>query len=497
MEIHVTYSALDAVAAELLALGLYQEAALPVPLAALDGALGGAIQELVTNGELTGAKGELTLLHTRGAVPAKRVLLVGLGRENGSDLDLWRTAAAKAAQRAQQLGLKSWAMGLPYATDGAEGLAQAAVEGAVLGTYAFTTHKTDLEGCKPAPEALTLVVPDQAAEAAAQAGAQAGRIIAEAVCLARDLINEPGNYLTPSLLAEAAEQMAAELGLQVQILEESEMADLGMGALLGVAQGSNEPAKLIVLEHNAGQADLDTYVVVGKGITFDSGGISLKPSAGMEEMKYDMSGAAATMAVLGAVARLALPLHVVGLIPATENLPGGRAYKPGDVLESMSGQTIEVISTDAEGRLILADTLTYAARFQPKAAVDLATLTGGCVVALGTVTSGLMSSDATLTQQLQLAAQQTAENVWELPLWDAYKEQIKSDVADVKNSGGRDASTITAGLFLARFAQGYPWAHLDIAGTAWQSKTDGYRVKGAAGVGVRLLVQWLRGRCAG
>ena len=365
----------------------------------------------------------------------------------------------------------------------------------MLGSYVFAVHKTDLEAIKPAPEALTLVVTDACQEAVAAEGGRVGQIVADAVCLGRNLVNEPGNYMTPALLGEEAEQLAAEVGLQVRILEEREMVELGMGALLGVAQGSNEPAKLIVLEHNAGRDDLDTYVLVGKGITFDSGGISLKPSQGMQDMKYDMSGAAATVGIMRAVALLDLPLHVVGLVPATENLPGGRAYKPGDVLQSMSGQTIEVISTDAEGRLILADTLTYAQRFQPKAVVDMATLTGGCIVALGHVASGLLGTDAELLADLKVASEETGEKVWVLPLFDEYAEQIKSEVADVKNSGGRAASTITGGMFLSKFATGYAWAHLDIAGTAWAEKAVGYRLKGATGVGVRLLVQWLRNQC--
>jgi len=272
------------------------------------------------------------------------------------------------------------------------------------------------------------------------------------------------------------------------------MAELGMGALLGVAQGSDEPAKFIILEHNADRADLDTYVVVGKGITFDSGGISLKPSDGMEWMKDDMSGAAVTLGVMQAVAALDLPLHVVGLMPATENLPGGRAYKPGDVLKAMNGLTIEVVSTDAEGRVILADALAYAAKFAPKAVVDLATLTGACVVALGHVASGLLASDDALAGQLLESSARTGEKIWRLPLFDEYVEQIKSDVADVRNTGGRPAGTITGALFLQRFAEGYPWAHLDIAGTAKVDSDRGYVLKGATGHGVRLLVDWLRSR---
>ena len=495
MNIAVTATQLHEIETQLLAIGLHQEAgSLPQAVAALDQALNGALQALLDEGDFKGDKGESALYYTRGAVGCKRVLLVGLGEKKQPDVDLWRQASAKAAQRAQKLGLGEFSFCIVDSLEIMQ-TAQAIVEGAVLGSYVFAVHKTDLEEIKPAPEALTLVVTDACQEAAAVEGARVGQIVADAVCLGRNLVNEPGNYMTPALLGEEAEQLAAEVGLQVRILEEREMVELGMGALLGVAQGSNEPAKLIVLEHNAGRDDLDTYVLVGKGITFDSGGISLKPSQGMQDMKYDMSGAAATVGIMRAVALLDLPLHVVGLVPATENLPGGRAYKPGDVLQSMSGQTIEVISTDAEGRLILADTLTYAQRFQPKAVVDMATLTGGCIVALGHVASGLLGTDAELLADLKVASEETGEKVWVLPLFDEYAEQIKSEVADVKNSGGRAASTITGGMFLSKFATGYAWAHLDIAGTAWAEKAVGYRLKGATGVGVRLLVQWLRNQC--
>ncbi|HID65309.1 MAG TPA: leucyl aminopeptidase, partial [Anaerolineae bacterium] len=301
-----------------------------------------------------------------------------------------------------------------------------------------------------------------------------------------------------TMLAQTARQLAEEHGLRCQVLDEEQMAELGMGALLGVAQGSQEPARFIILEHNADREDLDTIVLVGKGLTFDSGGISIKPGKGMEKMKTDMAGGAVVLATLRAASILELPLHVVGLVPATENLPGGRAYKPGDILHSLSGQTIEIINTDAEGRLILADALAYAQRYEPQAVVDLATLTGACVVALGHTASGLMGTDAELVTRLKRAAQTSAELTWELPLLKDYYRQIESEVADVKNSGGQPAGVITAGAFLSKFAQGYPWAHLDIAGTTWIEKDKTYPLRsylptpGATGVGVRLLVQFLR-----
>jgi leucyl aminopeptidase len=496
MEIKVVAGAIQALGAEMVVVNLFQGTQQPGgATAAVDQALDGAISAVIAAGDFKGKLGETLLLYSQGAMPARRVLVVGLGERDKFTLDSARQAAAAVAQRAGPVGVTRLASIVHGA--GAGGLdrraaTQALVEGAILGGYRFKGYQA-VNPDQPAPiEELTLVEYDASALEEVRQGAQAGQIVAEAVCLARDLANEPANRLTPSLLAERAQQVAAEVGLACRVLGEPEMRQERMGALLAVAQGSREPARFIVLEHNAGRADLPTYVIVGKGITFDSGGISLKPSEGMERMKDDMSGAAIALGVLQAAARLALPLHVVGLLPATENLPDGLAYKPGDVLVSRAGLTIEVISTDAEGRLILADALDYAKGFAPKAVVDLATLTGACVVALGAVTSGLMGNVPELVSALEQAAQQAGERVWQLPLLDEYHEQIKSDVADIKNSGGRPAGAITAGAFLSRFAADMPWAHLDIAGTAWAESAKGAVAKGATGCCVRLLVQWLR-----
>lgn len=498
MEINVQVGAIQGVSSDLIVVNLFQGVEQPVgATGVVDSALGGAIRDLIAAGDFKGKAEELVLLYSRGAIPAKRVLVVGLGAQEEFSVDVVRRVAAVAARKARELGVTRYHSIVHGA--GTAGLdpaeaAQAVVEGSLLGSYRFDVHKTRQENQEPELEALTLVQLDEASLPAIQAGARVGQVVADSVSLAKDLINQPGNYCTPTLLAEVAEQVAAKAGLAFQVLGEREMAELGMGALLGVAQGSSEPAQFIILEHNADRADLPTYVVVGKGITFDSGGISLKPSDGMEHMKEDMAGAAAILGVLHAVGMLDLPLHVVGLAPATENLPGGRAFKPGDVLSSMSGTTIEVISTDAEGRLILADALNYAARYQPKAVVDVATLTGGCVVALGHVAAGLMGNNSDLLQALKEASNQTGEKVWELPFFKEYEEQIESDIADVKNSGGRAASAITAGLFLRKFAGDYPWAHLDIAGMMAAEKTRGYATKGATGFATRLLIRWLRDR---
>ena len=500
MRIDVQVGGIVETASELIVLNLLQGVSRPSgATGAVDAALDGAISERVEAGDFVGKAEQTALLYTRGAIPAKRVLVVGLGPADELDLEVIRRSSAIAARSARKLGVTDYhtvVHGGGSSGLGVEGAAQAVVEGTILGSYAFDEHRTELEDREAALVSMTVVEYSADAISAVRAGASIGQIVGESACWARDLVNQPANYLTPMLLAEAAHEMANEVGLACRVLEESDMSGLGMGALLGVAQGSQEPAKFITLEHNAGRTDLDTYVVVGKGITFDSGGISIKPTEGMGRMKSDMSGAATALGVLRAAAALDLPLRVIGLAPATENLPGGRAYKPGDVLESMSSLTIEVISTDAEGRLILADALHYAKRYNPMGVVDLATLTGACVTALGHVACGLMGTEPDLLRKLEDASAATGERVWELPLHKEYAEQIESDVADVKNSGGRPAGAITGGMFLKRFATGYPWAHLDIAGTAWTDKTDGYLVKGGTGFGVRLLVQWLRQACS-
>jgi len=322
-------------------------------------------------------------------------------------------------------------------------------------------------------------------------GLRMGKIISEAVCMTRDLVNAPGNSITPTALAQKAQQIAKEHGMDCQVMGVSQAEAMGMGAFAAVAKGSQEPGKFITLEYNKGKG-LDTIALVGKGITFDSGGISIKPSERMERMKDDMSGAAAVLATMKAASELRLPLHLVGIIPATENLPGGRAYKPGDVLKTLSGQTVEVISTDAEGRLILSDSLYYSLRYQPKAIVDLATLTGACVIALGDYVIGLFGNDEPLVKRIEEASKKTGEKVWRLPLWDEYFEYLKSDVADFRNVGTRSAGAIIGGIFLNKFVEKTPWVHLDIAGPASIDKERPYIPSGGTGVGVRLLIQLLR-----
>lgn len=502
MEIQVIAGGIQATEDELIVVNLFEHVETPGgATGAVDKALGGVIGEAVAAGDFRGKKGEVALFYTRGAIPARRVLVVGLGPQDGFSLEAVRWAAAKAARKARDLGVKSFssivhgggAGGFPL-----EAAAQAVVEGTVLGLYRYQELKNKPSD-RPDPERFSLVQFDPAKIPDVGAGAQVGQIAAEAACLARDLVNRPANYATPRHLAELALEIAGEFHtMRCQVLSEEDAAELQMGSFLGVAQGSDEPAAFIVMELNPGQPDLDTVVLVGKGITFDTGGISLKPVAKMDRMRGDMAGGAVVLAAMQAVGQLDLPLHVVGLVPATENMPSARAYKPGDVLTAMNGKTIEIISTDAEGRLILADALAYAARFEPKAVVDLATLTGACVVALGQgVAAGVFSTDDGLLARLQAASQTSGERIWHLPLYDDYLDKIESLTADVANSGGRTGGVGSSAIFLKQFAEGYPWAHLDIAGMSFEEhggspKRPAYLEKGGTGFGVRLLVQFLR-----
>jgi leucyl aminopeptidase len=502
MEIAVKAGQIQQEEAELIVVNLFEGVKTPGGATrAVDKALGGLITDLIVSGDFTGKLNELAVLYAQGAVPAKRVVVVGLGKEEEFGLDKVRDAAGTVAKRVRQLGVKSYSTivhGGGKAGLSVEMASQAIAEGTILALYKFLEHKRASDKQETEIEQLTFVEFDADKLPQVDEGARAGQVIAESACLVRDLVNHPPNVATPTMLAETARQLAEKHGLRCQVLDEEQMAELGMGALLGVAQGTQEPARFIILEHNADRKDLDTIVLVGKGLTFDSGGLSLKSGEGMEKMKDDMAGGAVVLATLRVAGILNLPLHVVGLVPATENLPGGRAYKPGDVLHSLSGQTIEIINTDAEGRLILADALAYAKGYEPQAVVDLATLTGACVVALGHMASGLMGTDAELVAGLKRAGQTTAELAWELPLLKDYYQQIRSSVADVKNTGGRPGGVVTAGAFLSKFAQGYPWAHLDIAGTTWIESDKIYPRRsylptpGATGVGVRLLVQFLR-----
>ncbi|HEX2742433.1 MAG TPA: leucyl aminopeptidase, partial [Rubrobacter sp.] len=368
-------------------------------------------------------------------------------------------------------------------------VARAAAEGAKLGLYRFDRHKTAVKGHDL--ETFWLVAEDEALVEAGE-GAEVGESVAEGAVLARDLANEPSNVATPEYMAERTRGIAAKFGMELNVLDRAGIEEEGLTGLATVGRSASNEPRFIVLEHRKGGDDAPV-VLVGKAVTFDSGGISIKPSSGMEDMKFDMSGGAAVLGAMESVGALDLALNVVAIVPATENLPGGDAFKPGDVLEMQSGKTVEIVTTDAEGRLILADALSYARRYEPAAVIDCATLTGACVVALGNHASGLMGNDEDLIAEVQAAGDATGERAWPLPLFDEYRDQITGDTADIKNSGGRGGGALTAGAFLKEFAD-YPWAHLDIAGTAYGKKGNAYTTKGATGVPTRQLVEFLIGR---
>ena len=458
----------------------------------IDKALGGMIARLMKRGDFKPKPGGVHLLYPEGRIVAERLVLAGLGKRKDLDLNRLRQAAGKAAPHLRAAGARNIMIAADGLGSGAEETAQALTEGSVLGLYRFLKYKTKEENNnKEDVQAVTIVTESAASLKAMQKGAKTGEVIAGSTMMVRDMVSSPPVDMTPAIVAAKARETAREFGLKLQVLERSRMETLGMGALLGVASGSAQPPKFIILEYRRGGRK-PCIALVGKTITFDSGGISIKPSENMDKMKDDMAGGAAVLGALRTVAALKLPLNIVGLLPATENMPGGSAYKPGDVLRTLSGQTIEIINTDAEGRLILSDALAYACRYKPAVIVDIATLTGACRVALGQEAMGMLGTDDKLKQKIREAGEKTGERVWELPLWEGYYDQIKSDIADMKNAGGRDGGAITAAALLSRFVQDYPWVHLDIAATAWTEKDRPYTPKGATGIGVRLLTQFLR-----
>jgi leucyl aminopeptidase len=456
---------------------------------ALDEALGGQISALIDDGAIKGKSGEITTLFTFGRIPAKRVLVAGLGKQKEFDLDKVRALAGNVARALRKAGVSRAATivhGAGIAGLDPEACAQAIAEGTAMGLYRFTKYKKPSD--EPDLDEVVLVEHDASKLGALERGVNRGLILAEAVNFCRDMANEPSNHLTPSEMAVRARQTADEAGLECQVLDRDEMVELGMGALLGVAQGSHQPPKFIVL-HYRGDPSTDRAIgFVGKGITFDTGGISIKPAQGMEEMKGDMSGGASVIAALRAIGRLRPRVNVTGIVPATENMPGGGAIKPGDVLRAMSGKTIEVINTDAEGRLILADGISYARSLELSPIVDIATLTGAIGIALGDQAVGAMTNDQATVDRLIAAGKRAGERIWQMPLYDEYKEQIKSDVADIKNTGGRPAGALTAAMFLREFAEETPWVHLDMAGVDFYNSDKGAIVKGASGIPVRTLV---------
>lgn len=452
----------------------------------IDAALEGGISQLIASGEIKGKLNEISLLHTFGRIAARRVLVVGLGPRKDFTLDKLRGASASACKALRRVRAKEIATVMPEEFDPSSA-AQAVAEGAILGLYDYARHKSK-EPEYPPVDRLLILEPETDKGAAGEQGSRLGKILAEATNLARDLVNEPANFMTPSRLAEVAQGVSQTWGLEFTSLEPEDMRALGMGAILGVAQGSKQPPRLIVLEYKGATSDHPSLGLIGKGITFDSGGISLKAAEKMDLMKGDMAGGAAVIAALQAVGQIKPRINVIGIVPATENLPGGAALKPGDILKAMNGKTIEVINTDGEGRLILADALSYARQRGLSYLVDVATLTGACAVALGSAITGAFGNNQRLIEDIVKAGEEAGEKIWPMPLEEEYRELIKSPWADIKNSAGREGGAITAALFLSEFVEDTPWVHLDIAGTFYQEKDSTYRPKGASGVAVRTLV---------
>ncbi len=450
---------------------------------------GPGVASLQRSGDFTGKQGEIAVVHT-GSTRAPRLALVGMGEYSKATVERYRKAAAQAAREARRRKAKTAAFVLPELHGAAEDVMVALSEGAQLGLYRFDKYKKPSDEQEPKLTEITLLASKPALrQPGLRALARAEAIVAGTV-LARDLSNAPGNEIYPETLAQAAVDAGTRAGFEVRVLGEAELSELGMGGVLAVNRGSTREPRFIIMEY--GPASKRPVVLVGKGVTFDTGGISIKPSAGMAEMKMDMAGAAAVIGTFESVARMRLPVRLVGLIPAVENMPSGSAQRPGDIIRHLNGKTSEVDNTDAEGRLVLADALAYAERYKPAAVIDLATLTGAVVVALGHVVTGMMGNDRTLMRRLTVAGEATYERVWELPLFDEYERLIRSDVADVKNVGGRWAGAITAGWFLKKHIGTYRWVHLDIAGTAILEEQGDYTTKGGSGVGVRLLTEFLR-----
>ena len=475
--------------------GVFEGGKLPSAAAALDKASGRYLSTMVKRGDHAGKAGTTLMLPKVPRVAAERVLLVGLGREKDYNESVFRKALAAMVKALAATGAADATLCFTDAKPGKRDTAwkiEQSVLGILDGVYRFDRLKSKKDSAKPVLRKFGFLVPDAAHVATGKQAAARARAIAQGVALAKDLGNLPGNVCTPSYLADQARALAKDHGLKVQVLEQKEIEKLGMGCFLAVAQGSRQPPKLIVLEHLGGKKGAAPVALVGKGITFDTGGISLKPAPEMDEMKFDMCGAASVLGTMKAIALMKLALNVVGVIPATENMPGGNAIKPGDIVTTMSGQTVEILNTDAEGRLILCDALTYVERYKPAAVIDIATLTGAMVISLGHIATGVFANNDALGDEVIAAGNASWDRAWRLPLWDDYQEMLKSNFADIPNIGTRAGGSITAACFLSRFTKSYPWAHLDIAGTAWKSGAD----KGATGRPVALLSQLLVNRAA-
>jgi len=492
MDYSIETAPLEELQCDCIIVGVYQDQQLSPSAIALNNSTNGLINNIVSRGDLSGKNGETVLINAVPGSKIERILLVGLGENKPLSGKNYKKALLAAVNSLKKPQIKSVVCCLAECdvTDrDRQWKSQQIIEVFNDAAYQFTHTKSDKE-TESKIEKISIAA-SETEQALTHAGLVQGKAVAEGMNLTKHLGDLPGNICTPTFLAEQALELGKKYAsLAVKILEESDMVALGMGAFLSVSRGSRQPAKLITLEYQGGEKNAKPIVLIGKGLTFDAGGISLKPGPGMDEMKYDMCGGATVLGTLLAVAQMQLPLNIVGLIPSSENMPDGDANKPGDILTSMSGKTIEVLNTDAEGRLLLCDTLTYAERYNPDVVIDIATLTGACGVALGRVASGLLGNDDALCNELTAAGEIANDNIWRLPLWEEYQEQLKSNFADMANVGGKDGGTITAACFLARFAEKFRWAHLDIAATAWRTGPT----KGATGRPVPLLSQYLISR---
>ena len=459
---------------------------------AVDKAMDGAITRLIADGEIKGKRGEVTIIHALGKIAPARVVVAGLGKASDFDAEAVRSVSGETARRLRSIGVSRFstiAHGAGIGGMDATDSAQAIVEGTVLGLYEFNRFKSSKNDDRSG-DMVEIVEFDGSKLADLQLGVGRGLVMSDAVRACRNMVNEPGNRMTPSRMAERALKAAHDSGIEIEVMDTPDLEALGMGAFLGVAQGSKEPPKLIVMKYEGDPENADNNLaIVGKGITFDSGGISIKPSANMGDMKGDMAGGAAVISAMKVIGQVGPKINVMGIVAATENMPGGGAQRPGDIVTTMSGKTIEIDNTDAEGRLVLADAVYYAHSQGIRRIVDIATLTGAMSIALGHICSGIFGNDQGFTDQVKASGDMAGERLWQLPTYDEYKEQYRSDVADIKNTGGRPAGSITGALIIGEFVEDAAWTHIDIAGTSFSSKTSGYVVKGGTGVMVRTMVK--------
>lgn len=493
MDVGLVHGRLEEQRSGCVVVGVHEGRTLSPSARQLDLASGGALQQVLLSGDLDGEPGRRLLLHRVPGLACERVMLLGLGPADRLDERRYREAVADAVQALCRTGAADAVLCLHELQVPGRDLAwktRQAVLTALDGLYRFDRLKSQPPPATHALRALRLHLPDPVDASGAERALRQAMAIGEGVALAKDLGNLPGNLCTPAHLADTARELARVHGFELTVLEQADIERLGMGAFVAVARGSRQPPKLIVLQHRGGAPEAPPVVLVGKGITFDTGGISIKPAHEMDEMKFDMCGAASVFGTLKAAALLRLPLNVVGLIPATENMPGGNAMKPGDVVTTMSGRTVEILDTDSEGRLVLCEALTYAERFRPAAVIDIATLTAEIVKALGSVATGLFANDPHLADEIVAAGDRAWDRVWPMPLWDDYQDDLRSNFADIPNVGPGTDCAVTAACFLSRFTSGYRWAHLDIAGTASKGGAD----KGATGRPVALLAEFLSAR---